>query len=581
MSLRIIILLMIVSGSVFAGTSIQTDWSGGPGLQGPVIEWGNCFWGAENADWIACPGELILGNCSEVHLVDSIDSKSAAAADFDCDGDIDVLIQTSSKSFILLFSLDYGLGWESDSLSIPLLYNYAVSDFDGDGDPDIAGIKGCTAIMYWNQGNSIWVPDTIQVFSGNGMGFVLGDFNCDFNTDIALSVYQHGIVWLENPGGSGVWTCWEVSPSAAISKVMCAGDIDGDGDTDLISCKNDSILIYVNQDSGLTWQRDPLGVANGDIKYIYMSELDGSPPMECLATVNQGLTLFWNSGDIWESQILSTLIKSVNLALPDLDLDGDPDVFSGNQEIGLWLENPGTMGEPWPFHSSECMYSRYAITADISGDDKDDICLGSTIYPSTVIRWIDFHEYLPEGQITSSILDVGYIPQWSWFTWDAELPAGTSLGFMVRASDNPDFLGLWSEIFYTPFSLNDVLPDSANFFQYRLVMETDDSKITPVLHQVAAEWTTLGLEEEELLGYALYSPNPTCCGGKLTFSVPEAASVRIEAFDVSGRLVFILTEDIFQPGQYDVSLPDLPSGVYVIRMISGECVVSEMLTFFR
>ena len=581
MSLRIIISMMIVSGSVSAGTSIQTDWSGGPGLQGPVIEWGNCFWGAENANWLECPGGLILGNCSEVHLVDSIRSKSAAAADFDCDGDIDVLIQTISNSFILLFNLDYGLEWESDSLSIPLLYNYAVSDFDGDGDPDIAGIRGCTTIMYWNQGNSIWVPDTIQIFSGTGMGFVLGDFNCDFNTDIALSVYQHGIVWLENPGGSGVWTCWEVSPSAAISKIMCSGDIDGDGDTDLISCKNDSILIYVNQDTGLTWERDPLGAANGNIKYIYMSELDGSPPMECLATVYSGLTLFWNSGDMWESQILSTLIKSVNIALPDVDLDGDPDVFSGDQEIGFWLENPGVMGELWPFHDSECVISTYAVNADISDDNKDDVFLGHSYNSSAGSRWIDFYEYLPEGQITSSILDVGYVPQWNWFTWDAALPAGTSLGFMVRASGNPDFLGLWSAIFYAPFNLEDMLPDSANFFQYRLVMETDDSRITPILHQVAAEWTPLGLAEEEPRGFALSSPNPTCCGGKLTFSVPEAASVRIEAFDVSGRLIFILTEEIFQPGQYDVSFPDLPPGIYIIRMISGEFVASEMLTVFR
>ncbi len=580
MSLRIIILLMIVSGSVSSGTSIQTDWSGGPGLQGPVIEWGNRFWGAENVDWINYPGDLILGYCSEVHLVDSIWSRSAAAADFDCDGDIDVLIKTNSL-FILLFNLDYGLEWESDTLSIPYFYNYAVSDFDGDGDPDIAGIKGCTAIMCWNQGNSNWVPDTIQIFSGNGKGFVLGDFNCDFNTDIGLSVYQHGIVWLENPGRSGVWTCWEVSPSAAISEMMCAGDIDGDGDTDLISCKNDSILIYVNQDTGLTWERDPLGAATGNIKYIYMSELNGSPPMECLATLDKCLTLFWNSGDIWESQILSTLIKNVSIALPDVDLDGDPDVFSGKQEFGFWLENPGTMGEPWQSHNSECVNSTYAITADISGDNKDDVFLGHYFNYLAGIRWIDFHEYVPEGQITSSILDVGYIPQWNWFTWDAELPAGTSLGFMVRASDNPDFLGFWSEIFYTPFNLEDLLPDSAQYFQYRLVMETDDSRITPTLHQVVGEWTTLGLSEQELRGFALSSPNPTCCGGKLFFSVPEAASVRIEAFDVSGRLIFILTEEIYQPGQYDVSIPDLPPGIYVIRMISGEFVASEMLTVFR
>ena len=436
--------------------------------------------------------------------------------------------------------------------------------------------------MCWNQGNSIWVQDTIQIFSGNGKGFILGDFNCDLNTDIALSVYQHGIVWLENPGGPGVWNCFEVSASAAITKIMCAGDIDGDGDTDLISCKNDSILSYLNQDTGLTWQMDLLGTTSAYIYHIYMSELDGSLPMECLATtLYNGLNLFWNSGDIWESQILSTLINNANIALPDLDLDGDPDVFSGDQEIGLWLENPGTMGEPWPSHNSECVLSAYAITADISGDDKDDVFLGHSYNPSACINWIDFHEYVPDGQITSSILDVGYIPQWNWFTWDAELPGGTSLGFKVRASDNPDFLGPWSDIFYTPFNLEDILPDSANFFQYRLVMETDDSRITPILHQVVAEWTTLGLSEQEPRGFALSSPNPTCCGGKLAFTVPEAASVRIEAFDVSGRLIFILTEDTFQPGQYDVTLPDLPPGIYVIRMISGEFVASEKLTVFR
>ena len=59
-----IIALLAVSG-VFADAN-QTDWSGGPGQQGPVLTWGSDYWESDNIEW-SNPGEFYMSGSPLFH----------------------------------------------------------------------------------------------------------------------------------------------------------------------------------------------------------------------------------------------------------------------------------------------------------------------------------------------------------------------------------------------------------------------------------------------------------------------------------------------------------------------------------
>jgi hypothetical protein len=81
-------------------------------------------------------------------------------------------------------------------------------------------------------------------------------------------------------------------------------------------------------------------------------------------------------------------------------------------------------------------------------------------------------------------------------------------------------------------------------------------------------------------------PNPA--SGSAAVSVPftlaEAAEVRVAVYDVLGREVAVLADEVMEPGRYEVSWPEarsLPSGSYVVRLAAGAHVQTQRLTLVR
>ena len=73
--------------------------------------------------------------------------------------------------------------------------------------------------------------------------------------------------------------------------------------------------------------------------------------------------------------------------------------------------------------------------------------------------------------------------------------------------------------------------------------------------------------------YALSSyPNPFNPSTKISFSIPEFELTSITAYDITGRQLETLTNEIIGVGNYYLSwnASSYPSGVYLIKMDSGE-----------
>lgn len=78
-------------------------------------------------------------------------------------------------------------------------------------------------------------------------------------------------------------------------------------------------------------------------------------------------------------------------------------------------------------------------------------------------------------------------------------------------------------------------------------------------------------------------PNPFTSVTTLTYALPEAATVRLEVFDVLGRRVRVLVDETLPAGEHRVALSaaGLPSGTYLVRLAAGDRAATSRVTLIR
>ncbi len=190
-----------------------------------------------------------LGNFGPQRVITSYCYRptDAKTADFDEDGDLDVLYTTSSNLIAWYENLD-GLGnfgtqehIISYQLSSPI--SSYIADFDGDGHLDIVSQSYDTGNIAWFKNidgtgtfsNAIFIPTNNSGFS---LGELIGaDLDGDNDIDIVSVTSAHNrIVWYENMDGNGDFSDMIIiAENITHPHVINASDIDNDGDLDLIS----------------------------------------------------------------------------------------------------------------------------------------------------------------------------------------------------------------------------------------------------------------------------------------------------------------------------------------------------------
>jgi hypothetical protein len=230
-----------------------------------------------------------------------------AIVPFDCDGDLDVDLLLSLDSRAYLF-VNGGTGTFTDgSNRLPSLNaNMAestVADVDGDGDLDILIAR-----------RSLVATDTHLLYLNNGVGFF---------TDVsAARLPQYGNT--QYPGG----------PSLA------AGDLDGDGDPDLVAAVgHDQLVVYRNGGEGnyttasvLSFAAEASAPYGWPAESIRIGDLDGDGDRDVLFVAGSyGRFVLHNDGTgaltFASPEVFPRARSIVNgQQIADLDGDGDFDI---------------------------------------------------------------------------------------------------------------------------------------------------------------------------------------------------------------------------------------------------------------
>jgi hypothetical protein len=120
-----------------------------------------------------------------------------------------------------------------------------------------------------------------------------------------------------------------------------------------------------------------------------------------------------------------------------------------------------------------------------------------------------------------------------------------------------------------PGSLEGILDDGDRYVQYRVLLNTDDPALTPVLEDISIFWDPLGVNPEPpVAGFFTLgaAPNPSEGTVFLHFVLPAAGEISVRVYDASGRIRHGSEGEVFQAGEGSIRLDGLPSGLYLYRI---------------
>ncbi|MGI4874678.1 MAG: FG-GAP-like repeat-containing protein [Janthinobacterium lividum] len=285
---------------------------------------------------------------------------SLALADVDGDGDLDVVTAGNdappfNEDRVLRVRLNTGGGHFGDGQELPIaggIIRPALADIDGDGDLDVVGAssKERAVRVYRNDGRGTYLDnkealsflDMPQDISQQPRSVVLGDLDGDGDLDLltanASSTSGGYSVSIRFNNGKGIFSGGRdmVAGGGGFPQLLL-GDIDGDGDLDLLTKqddhsgnKSDEVLVYVNDGRG-NFHPGPTVPTTARAITIALADLDGDGDLDLLAESTYALFVRLNTGDGTFSPDASRDLKSTELmnsvTLGDVDGDGDLDLL--------------------------------------------------------------------------------------------------------------------------------------------------------------------------------------------------------------------------------------------------------------
>ncbi|MEM7200200.1 MAG: VCBS repeat-containing protein [Planctomycetota bacterium] len=342
-------------------------------------------------------------------------SAALAAEDLDGDGDVDLVFGNHGRDKIFIndgggtFSNETGARLPTDGAPTEAI---ACFDADLDGDLDLFfGTSGTADRLYMNDGSGVFVDASStrlpSLPAGSTRSAVPVDVEGDGDFDLVVGgSLIGGAVQLYRNNGSGFFT--DVSavqlpiqhPTA--HQVRC-GDLDGDGDPDLVIAYSDSsglcfafpplqnrILINDGRGRFADETANRLPAAQDKSEDLACFDVDGDADLDIVvANVGQNL-LYRNDGTGHFSRESTGLPageeQSMAVAADDLDGDGDPDlVFATTGAYRLQLNDgvgrfAGASGPRLPLYAGDVVAG---AAVDVDGDLDLDLVL-STLCPSTL-----------------------------------------------------------------------------------------------------------------------------------------------------------------------------------------------------
>jgi hypothetical protein len=290
-----------------------------------------------------------------------------AAGDVDGDGDLDLLVGIDGTPSQNRLYLNDGASRfvEATATHLPVdnadTLAVALADLDRDGDLDAYCCNRSQDKLYVNDGNGVFALVTVpRVPANTSMTFAvaIGDVDRDGDPDLVLGVGGQNRLWINDGTATFVdETAVRLPAFSDQTRAVALVDVDLDGDLDLLSgntygqqnrlCTNDGVGVFADE----TPLRLPVDADSTDA--IAVGDVDGDGDPDLLignahfpGPVAQQNRLYLNDGrgrfsDGTGSGLPGLADVTRDVALFDVDGDGDLDAWFANQDRDRLLVNDG------------------------------------------------------------------------------------------------------------------------------------------------------------------------------------------------------------------------------------------------
>ncbi|UOY06341.1 VCBS repeat-containing protein [Muricauda sp. SCSIO 64092] len=282
-------------------------------------------------------------------------SMDAGIADLDQDGDLDILIANEHKPNILLINDGKGKFTNESSSRIPQVdhdsEDIGIADFDLDGDLDIIVVSedDKTNELYLNNGDGTFRDGGSRIpVSGTSNSVVVVDVNNDGAPDVMIGNNgQNNLLINDGKGYFKDETTARFGEFMDVTQDLTLGDIDNDGDEDVLVGNEDANRILINDGNGFfkdeSSDRLPYRTTPEETREVDVADIDGDGDLDVLygnvqAFVAEAVRqnrLLLNDGNGFFSDITGTHLpkddnRCFGVAFLDIDRDGDMDIMTGN-----------------------------------------------------------------------------------------------------------------------------------------------------------------------------------------------------------------------------------------------------------
>lgn len=255
----------------------------------------------------------------------------------------------------------------------------AAGDLDNDGDLDLVlGNLDFPNTILWNEGNLNFRKETFGDARGNSRAITLVDVDGDSRLDIVLTRgtgeinYWHNTQVDAGPGSASNFVRETLPGVNRLAYVLNWGDMDGDGDLDLVTATYDAGLLT---DRG----NDYLLGNKGGVVYYQADSLVNRAPCSCTwdprlpeAIRNRPQP---TEPPLYQQNVLAPQSMALALILTDFNRDQHPDILIGNdfevQDQSFFNTEDGWQPVQ-PFATTS--YSTMSLdNGDINNDGTDEI----------------------------------------------------------------------------------------------------------------------------------------------------------------------------------------------------------------
>lgn len=244
----------------------------------------------------------------------------------------------------------------------------------------------------------------IVFIDNNSSGGVLGYYSGKAEEGL----WQYTNIAEEPPGG-GTFASGDLE----------AGDMDGDGDIDVLAVKHTGEWDDAGADAELFWYQNPgwnvfpIGGAPGAVKDLSLADFnsDGRPDLAVLTFDEHTLSVFRQEEDGSFSRILFKKVKNLHEGMDVGDVDGDG--FLDIMATGYCFFNPGgdllqdweieSIDDKW--HNQSGDWSQNAtkhFCADLDGDKKSEVFISHSERNGYPVSW---YQRTEDGWVEHVVVD--------------------------------------------------------------------------------------------------------------------------------------------------------------------------------